>query len=129
MLRSFTSPLRSTIRDQVRVDPAVVSQRLGHSSVRITADTYAHMIHGQDDEAVQKWEKYQVIRSLHLYPLTFPVAELAGTLKRVHAKRGVTLSLARVLIAAVAIQNELTLITDNIRDFPMKELFLYPLTN
>ena len=38
----------------------VVSQRLGHSSVRTTADIYAHAIHGQDDEAVQKWENYQV---------------------------------------------------------------------
>jgi integrase len=37
----------------------VVSQRLGHSSVRTTADIYAHAIHGQDDEAVRKWEEYQ----------------------------------------------------------------------
>ena len=37
----------------------VVSQRLGHSSVRTTADIYAHAIHGQDDEAVKKWEEYQ----------------------------------------------------------------------
>ena len=37
----------------------VVSQRLGHSSVRTTADIYAHAIHGQDDEAVQKWQEYQ----------------------------------------------------------------------
>ena len=37
----------------------VVSQRLGHSSVRTTADIYSHAIHGQDDEAVLKWEEYQ----------------------------------------------------------------------
>lgn len=37
----------------------VVSQRLGHSSVRTTADIYAHAIHGQHDEAVRKWEEYQ----------------------------------------------------------------------
>lgn len=36
-----------------------VSARLGHSSVRVTADVYAHAIHGQDDEAVKKWEEYQ----------------------------------------------------------------------
>ncbi|MGD0497573.1 MAG: tyrosine-type recombinase/integrase [Bryobacteraceae bacterium] len=36
-----------------------VSARLGHSSVRVTADVYAHAIHGQDDEAVRKWEEYQ----------------------------------------------------------------------
>ena len=37
----------------------VVSQRLGHSSARTTADIYSRVIHGQDDEAVQKWEEYQ----------------------------------------------------------------------
>jgi hypothetical protein len=33
--------------------------RMGHSSVRVTADVYAHAIHGQDDEAVAKWQEFQ----------------------------------------------------------------------
>ena len=37
----------------------VVSERLGHSSVRVTADVYAHAINGQDEEAVRKWEEFQ----------------------------------------------------------------------
>ena len=37
----------------------VVSARLGHSSVRVTAETYSHMIHGQDDEAARWWDKFQ----------------------------------------------------------------------
>ncbi|MGH9658745.1 MAG: tyrosine-type recombinase/integrase, partial [Bryobacteraceae bacterium] len=37
----------------------VVSARLGHSSVRVTADIYSHAIHGQDDEAVRRWEEYR----------------------------------------------------------------------
>jgi integrase len=36
-----------------------VSQRLGHSSIRTTAEIYAHAIHGAEDEAVRKWEEYQ----------------------------------------------------------------------
>lgn len=32
----------------------VVSERLGHSSIRVTADVYSHAIHGQDDEAAKK---------------------------------------------------------------------------
>jgi integrase len=38
--------------------PAVAA-RLGHSSIRTTLDIYGHMIHGQDEEAVRKWEQYQ----------------------------------------------------------------------
>ncbi len=37
----------------------VVSARLGHSSVRVTAEIYSHMIHGQDDEAARRWDEYQ----------------------------------------------------------------------
>jgi hypothetical protein len=66
------------------------------------------------------------LQALELYPLTFPVAELGGLLKRDHRKKGVTLSLSDSLIAAVAIHNRLTLITDNTKDFPMKNLSLYP---
>jgi integrase len=37
----------------------VVSERLGHSSVRVTAEVYAHSLRGQDDEAVPKLEEFQ----------------------------------------------------------------------
>ncbi len=37
----------------------VVSARLGHSSVRVTADIYSHAIHGQDDEAARRWEEHR----------------------------------------------------------------------
>jgi integrase len=37
----------------------VVSARLGHSSVRVTAEIYSHMINGQDYEAASKWDDFQ----------------------------------------------------------------------
>ncbi len=37
----------------------VVSARLGHSSIRTTQEIYAHMIHGQDDDAAKRWEEFQ----------------------------------------------------------------------
>ena len=37
----------------------VVAERLGHSSVRTTADVYAHALRGQDDEAAQRWDEFQ----------------------------------------------------------------------
>jgi integrase len=36
----------------------VVSARLGHTSIRTTQEIYAHMIHGQDDDAADRWEEY-----------------------------------------------------------------------
>ena len=37
----------------------VVSARLGHSSTRVTAEIYSHMINGQDDDAAQQWDDFQ----------------------------------------------------------------------
>jgi predicted nucleic acid-binding protein len=67
------------------------------------------------------------LQSLRLYPLTFETAELAGLLKRDYAKKGHTLNLGDLLIAAVALHNELPLLTDNTKDFPMPDLTLYSL--
>jgi predicted nucleic acid-binding protein len=55
------------------------------------------------------------------------VARLAGELKRDFSKKGATLSVTDSLIAAVAIDYQLALLTDNTKDFPMKNLKLYPL--
>ena len=70
-----------------------------------------------------------LLRSLQLYPITFPVAQLAGQLKCDYSKKGITLSLPDAIIAAVAIHNQLTLITTNTKHFPMKELALFSLPN
>ena len=39
------------------VDLATVSARLGHSSVRTTADIYSHAIRGKDQAAAQSWDE------------------------------------------------------------------------
>jgi integrase len=36
-----------------------VSERLGHSSVLVTATVYSHRITGQDKEAAAKWDEFQ----------------------------------------------------------------------
>jgi predicted nucleic acid-binding protein len=63
-----------------------------------------------------------LLRSLQLYPVTFPVAELAGRLKRDYSRKGKTLSIPDTIVAAVALHHQLTLITDNAKDFPMEDL-------
>jgi integrase len=37
----------------------VVSERLGHSSIRTTADVYTHALRGQDDDAARRWDEFQ----------------------------------------------------------------------
>jgi integrase len=41
------------------VDLVTVSERLGHSSVRTTAEIYAHALRGKDDAAARVWDAIQ----------------------------------------------------------------------
>jgi predicted nucleic acid-binding protein len=67
------------------------------------------------------------LRSLKFYEVNWEIARLAGELKSTWAKKGSTLFLPDVTIAAVAIAHGLTLVTDNRKDFPMPELQFLPL--
>ena len=69
----------------------------------------------------------EFLRSLQYYDITWPIARLAGLLKRDYSRKGKTLTISDSTIAAVALHHKLTLITDNVRDFLMKELVVYPL--
>jgi tRNA(fMet)-specific endonuclease VapC len=66
-----------------------------------------------------------LLDSLETYDVTRPIAERAGLLRRTWAARGRTLALIDLLIASTALDLGLVLVTDNTRDFPMKELQLH----
>ena len=40
------------------MDLPTVSERLGHSSVRVTADIYSHALRGRDQEAARRWDEF-----------------------------------------------------------------------
>jgi predicted nucleic acid-binding protein len=69
----------------------------------------------------------ELLDSLQFYPVTFPIARLAGFLKRDYSHKGITLAIGDVTVAVVALYHHLTLITDNAKHYPMKEVSLYPL--
>jgi predicted nucleic acid-binding protein len=93
---------------------------LGCSSVQVT-EVYAGL--RPPEEVVTE----QLLRSLEYYEVSWEIARRAGILKRDYARKGVTLGIADATIAAVALDYQLTLITDNPRHYPMKELQRYPL--
>ncbi len=76
-------------------------------------------LRAKEEEATEEF-----LRSLEHYHVTWPVARLAGLLKRDHGRKGQTLTVADATIAAVALIHQLALMTDNGKDFPMKDLSL-----
>jgi len=69
----------------------------------------------------------KILRELNLHRDIVGHCTEAGLLKQSWARKGINLSFPDVVIAAVAISENLTLITDNVKDFPMPELQLYAL--
>ncbi len=67
-----------------------------------------------------------LLGSLQVYELNGASARLAGRFKNTWAKRGHTLTLADMIVAAIAIERGCALLTDNRKDFPMPEVQLYP---
>jgi predicted nucleic acid-binding protein len=90
-------------------------------SINVT-EVYAGL---REHEETRTWE---LLESLQYFAIDWPVARMAGLLKRDYSRKGVTLATTDVTIAAVAIHHQLTLITDNLKHYPMKELRRYPLS-
>jgi predicted nucleic acid-binding protein len=62
------------------------------------------------------------IDRLAFWEITRPIAIQAGVFRHYHARLGVALSTTDTLIAAVAVSVGATLVTRNIKDFPMNEV-------
>jgi len=69
----------------------------------------------------------ELLRSLKFYDVTWEIAQLAGELQNRWRRKGHSLSLPDVTIAAVALAHGLTLLTDNRKHFPMPELVFHSL--
>ena len=65
-----------------------------------------------------------VVDSWFYHEITPQIAKEAGRIRYEYLRRGTTLSVPDTLTAAVAIANDATLITNNLRHFPMPEIQL-----
>ncbi len=70
----------------------------------------------------ERMQTEELINSLKYFPVSLLTAKLAGTCQNRYARKGITLSTSDVIIAAVAIENNLILVTDYRKHFPMPEL-------
>src|SRR6202035_4008552 len=98
--------------------------RAGHflsTSMLNVAEVYAGMRPSEETDA-------EILSArLHVYELSGRSARLAGEMKNIWSKKGRTRRLADEILAAVAIEQECKLPTDNRKPFPMREIQLYPL--
>ncbi|MDO8749863.1 MAG: PIN domain-containing protein [Dehalococcoidia bacterium] len=67
-----------------------------------------------------------LIHGLEFSNISSEAAKTAGRLRYDWARSGVTLHITDALIASVAIEERATLITANVKDFPMQEVHIMP---
>jgi predicted nucleic acid-binding protein len=96
--------------------------RAGHSLATTTLNV-AELYAGLRLHEEARTEAF--LQGLECFELTGTAARLAGKLKKAWAQKGHTLTLADTIVASVAIERACTLLTDNRKDFPMKEVELY----
>lgn len=77
---------------------------------------------GLQDAQMLKVNKF--FESLVVIPITGDITKLAIEIIRFWRKKGKTIHLADACIAATAISKDLILVTNNKKDYPMKELRL-----
>jgi len=77
-------------------------------------------IRGKEEEAT-----LELLGILGIHLLDKTTADLAGSLLRQYRRKGISLSLADVIIAATAIAQNLTLVTYNVRHYPIPEVHIY----
>lgn len=93
--------------------------RAGHS-LETSALNIAEVYAGTRPEEEDRTSAF--LGALRCHAITSEAAETAGRLKNQWARKGQTLSLADTIVAAVAIEQDCYLVTDNLKDFPMAEI-------
>ena len=93
------------------------SHQLGVCCINI-----AELYSGLSDEEHSKADR--LIDHLDYYDISPDIAKLAGSYRFNFAKKGLTLTTSDTLVAATAITQDATLITANIKDYPMEEIKL-----
>ena len=76
--------------------------------------------------AGEKAKTKELLDSMEAIVLDLPMAHLAGSFLREYRSKGVSLSLADVMIAATAVTENLILLTYNQRHYPMPEIKIHP---
>jgi predicted nucleic acid-binding protein len=88
--------------------------------VAVCAITVAEVYSGLSDKRRDIWESW--IMALSYWHIGFDVAAQAGTYRKAASEAGRTLSTTDSLLAALARDKGATLLTSNIKDYPMKDV-------
>ncbi len=100
-------------------DAVLQGHQLTISAINL-AEAYAGMRRGE--EALTQ----RFLESMFCFPISLSIAERAGRLKNDWVRKGKTFGLADMIVAATALEYNLSLITDNRKGFAIPAISFYP---
>ncbi len=113
------------VLNRKRGRPELVQQLLfGGGTLASCPITIAEVHAGMRPGEERRTERF--LRSLTFFPITFEISSMAGDLIASWRLQGRRFALPDMAVAAVALSNDLVLVTGNIQDFPMAELKRLP---
>lgn len=89
-------------------------------SLFVCAIVVSEIFSGARPAELPKVEEF--LEAMGYIQIDYKAAKRAGLYRRDFQKKGISLSISDTLIAAAAVEHSLTLVTKNIRHFPMEEL-------
>lgn len=110
-------PARSRILSMIEA-----GDELGVCGINV-AEFYSGVLPGMSAE----WDTF--LQTLSYWQITRAAAARAGQDRYQFLRQGRTISTTDVLVAAVARQQGAVLITNNVKDYPMKDITLLPLSD
>ncbi len=104
-----------------RKDAIVFLDKLSQEgSLFVCAIVVSEIFSGVRPAELPKVEEF--LEAMSCIKIDYKTAKRAGLYKRDFQRKGLNLSISDTLIAATAVDHSLTLVTKNVRHFPMEEL-------
>jgi len=117
-----TTVLIDHLRGQQKVTDIITRLSRQGNELGVCCINVAELYAGLSDKERTKVEK--LIDSLDYYETSKDIAKMAGCYRFEFARKGITLTTSDTIVAATAISYGATLITANVKDYPMKEIEL-----
>jgi predicted nucleic acid-binding protein len=108
------------VQDRGNARPRITTMIEQDDEVAVCAVTIAEVYSGLSDKRRDTWESW--IMALSYWHIGYDVAVQAGRYRKAASEAGRTLAVTDSLLAALAHDHGATLLSSNIKDYPMKDV-------
>lgn len=115
-----TDTLIDVLEDRDQVRRHINAMIDAGDEVALCPITIAELYSGLSEKKRLKWENW--LTALPYWPISREAAQQAGITRKSASDQGRTLSISDSLIAAVAREQDATVLTSNIKDYPTQDV-------